>query len=85
MYFCWPIDKIWLSGQTCGKFKTKNKVFVVDLRNKFNRIHPKNQKYTKKSKIMKKKKTIFFTLFVHKFNAVVWAQELFRECIFVGR
>ena len=85
MYFCWPITRIWLSGQTCGKFKTMNKVFAVDLRKKLNLIHPKIQKYTTKCKIMKKKKTIFITLFVHKFNTVVWGRELFRVGIFVGR
>jgi hypothetical protein len=62
-----------------------NKVFAVNLRKKLKLIHPKIKKYTTKCKIMKQKKTIFVTLFVHKFNAVVWAQELFRECIFVGR
>jgi hypothetical protein len=85
MYFCWPIDKIWLSGQTCGKFKTMNKVFAVDLRKNLNLIHPKIKKYTTKCKIMKQKKTIFITLFVHKFNTVVWGRELFRVGIFVGR
>ena len=62
-----------------------NKVFAVDLQKKLNLIHPKIKKYTKKCKIMKQKKTIFFTLFVHKFYTVVWVRELFRECIFVGR